>query len=51
MISIEDITMLDKQIELLMDYKPIPEHEVKALCEKVIFTHNSPGQGDPFKGE
>ena len=34
-ISLDDITQLDKQIELLMDYKPIPEHEVKALCDKV----------------
>lgn len=31
----EDITQLDRQIEQLFDYKPIPEHEVKALCEKV----------------
>lgn len=25
----EDIATLDRQIEQLMDYKPIPEHEVK----------------------
>ena len=31
----EDISTLDRQIEQLMDYKPIPEHEVKQLCEKV----------------
>ncbi len=31
----EDIPHLDKQIDLLMDYKPIPEHEVKQLCDKV----------------
>eukprot|EP00347_Sterkiella_histriomuscorum_P005119 403357821 len=30
----EDITTLDRQIEQLMDYKPIPEHEVKLLCDK-----------------
>jgi hypothetical protein len=37
-ISLEEIANLDKQIELLMDYKPIPEHEVKALCDKVSLT-------------
>jgi hypothetical protein len=31
----EDISVLDRQIEQLMDFKPIPEHEVKQLCEKV----------------
>ena len=31
----EEIAVLDRQIELLNDYKHIPEHEVKALCEKV----------------
>lgn len=31
----EDISILDRQIEQLMDYKPIPEHEVKQLCDKV----------------
>ena len=36
-LSLEDISVLDKQIDLLMDYKPIPEHEVKALCDKVLF--------------
>lgn len=25
----EDITTLDRQIEALIDFKPIPEHEVK----------------------
>jgi len=25
---------LDRQIEQLYDYKPIPEHEVKVLCDK-----------------
>ena len=34
-LNMEDITQLDRQIEQLFDYKPIPEHEVKALCEKV----------------
>jgi hypothetical protein len=36
-LSLEDISVLDKQIDQLMDYKPIPEHEVKALCDKVCF--------------
>ena len=31
----EDISMLDRQIEQLVEFKPIPEHEVKLLCEKV----------------
>jgi len=31
----EDISLLDRQIEQLVDFKPIPEHEVKGLCEKV----------------
>lgn len=30
-----DITNLDKQIETLMECKPLSEPEVKALCEKV----------------
>jgi len=31
----EEITLLDRQIDQLYDYKPIPEHEVKGLCDKV----------------
>ena len=55
----EDITTLDRQIEQLMDYKPIPEHEVKQLCEKVlaiitmsalIFIRFNIGKGDSLKG-
>ena len=34
-LAMEDITLLDRQIEQLYDYKPIPEHEVKVLCDKV----------------
>jgi serine/threonine-protein phosphatase 2A catalytic subunit len=30
----EDISTLDRQIEQLIEFKPIPEHEVKILCEK-----------------
>ena len=36
-LSMDEINVLDKHIEMLMDYKPIPEHEVKALCEKVSY--------------
>ena len=32
-----DIANLDRQIEQLLDCKPLPEGEVKALCEKVSF--------------
>ena len=31
----EEISTLDRQIDQLYDYKPIPENEVKALCDKV----------------
>jgi hypothetical protein len=31
-----DIGNLDRQIEILMDCKPLSETEVKQLCEKVI---------------
>ena len=41
-ISLEDISVLDKQIDQLMDYKPIPEHEIKALCDKVSTSHILP---------
>ena len=34
-LSMSDINTLDRQIELLYDYKPITENEVKILCEKV----------------
>lgn len=37
----EDISTLDRQIEQLMDYKPIPEHEVKQLCDKVSIALNN----------
>ena len=36
-LSIDDISILDKQVETLADFKPIPEHEVKLLCDKVGF--------------
>ena len=47
----EDISLLDKQIEQLIDFKPIPEHEVKGLCEKVRPPPltKSIGQGDPVQ--
>ena len=31
----DDINLLERQIDQLYEYKPIPEHEVKALCDKV----------------
>lgn len=34
-LSTDDINLLDSHIENLYEQKPIPEHEVKALCEKV----------------
>jgi serine/threonine-protein phosphatase 2A catalytic subunit len=33
-LSMSDIDTLNKQIENLMDNKPLPETEIKALCEK-----------------
>lgn len=33
-LSNEETEVLERQIEQLYDYKPIPEHEVKALCDK-----------------
>ena len=37
LLTLDDINTLDRQIEQLGEYKPIPEHEVKALCDKVCF--------------
>jgi len=34
-LSLEDISILDKQVDILTEFKPIPEHEVKVLCDKV----------------
>lgn len=34
-LSAEDIAHLETQIDQLYDYKPIAEHEVKQLCDKV----------------
>jgi len=33
-LTVGEIPMLDKQIEILMECKPLPENEVKALCER-----------------
>lgn len=33
-LSNDEINVLDKQIDVLLDFKPIAEHEVKALCDK-----------------
>lgn len=35
LLSLDDISVLDKQIDILSDFKPIPEMEVKMLCDKV----------------
>ena len=34
-LSPSDISNIDKQIETLLECKPLSEAEVKALCEKV----------------
>jgi hypothetical protein len=34
-LSLNDIHVLDRQIETLMECKPLPENEVKQLCERV----------------
>ena len=34
-LSMSDIETLERQIDQLSDYKPIAEHEVKQLCDKV----------------
>ena len=39
--SSTDIGGLDVQVAQLMMCKPLKEAEVKFLCEKVIFNHNS----------
>ena len=39
-LNLNDIHALDKQIEILMECKPLTETEVKQLCEKVSMSHN-----------
>ncbi len=34
-LNTSDITNIDKQIETLLECKPLSETDVKALCEKV----------------
>ena len=34
-LNMSEIGILDRQIQQLHDYKPIPENEVKNLCDKV----------------
>lgn len=41
-LSIDDISILDKQIDQLTEFKPIAEHEVKMLCDKVLFSAVKP---------
>ena len=33
-VKIDDLSVLDKQIETLMECKPLSEAEVKQLCER-----------------
>jgi len=33
-ITPQDIARLDEQIKMLMECKPLPEDQVRALCEK-----------------
>ena len=35
-LNLGEIHDLDRQIEVLMECKPLPETEVKQLCEKVL---------------
>lgn len=37
-LHMNEIHVLDKQIETLMECKPLPENEVKILCERVGFS-------------
>lgn len=39
-LNLNDIASLDKQIETLMECKPLPETEVKQLCERVSYKSN-----------
>ena len=34
-LSMQEIEKLDMQIQQLLDCKPLPENDVKALCDKV----------------
>ena len=40
-LNMNDITILDKQIETLMECKPLSENEVKNLCDKVFQINSS----------
>ena len=42
-----DYANLDRQIADMLKCKPLPELEVKALCEKVVHSPNL-GQGDSY---
>jgi hypothetical protein len=34
-LNLDEITCLDKQIETLLECKPLSENEVKKLCDRV----------------
>lgn len=44
-----DISNLDKQIEHLMECKPLSETEVKVLCEKVNEKKKKKGEEKKYK--
>ena len=43
LLSMTDIECLDRQVQQLMDCKPLAENEIKQLCEKAkdVLTHAS----------
>ena len=41
--DLEVIDVLDKQIEVLLSCKPLPEDQIKQLCQKVSFLRKRNG--------
>ena len=41
-LNLPELFGLDKQIEVLMECKPLPENDVKQLCEKVTLFISQP---------
>ena len=39
-LNLSELHGLDKQIDILMECKPLPENEVKQLCEKVSLQYS-----------
>ena len=46
-LNTSEIGTLDRQIAQLNEYKPIPENEVKNLCDKVSLTSYLPAEPAP----